>query len=115
MRVLLVRARWRTPLHSLCGSRLAASCDTVNNATKRTTRRCRQLGNLCCIYADHSLLPLLRPTPVRRTQTLQQEPHAKRRREILAKYPEIKDLYGPDWTTPLQVFGVVAAQLAGPF
>ena len=40
-----------------------------------------------------------------------QEPHAKRRREILAKHPEIKDLYGPDWTTAPQIFAVVAAQL----
>ena len=41
-----------------------------------------------------------------------QEPHAKRRREILEKHPEIKELYGPDWKTMPQIFAVVAAQLS---
>lgn len=40
-----------------------------------------------------------------------EEPHAKRRREILEKYPEIKELYGPDWRTMPQIFAVVSAQL----
>ena len=30
----------------------------------------------------------------------------------MAKYPQIQELYGPDWTTCPQIFAVVAAQLA---
>lgn len=38
------------------------------------------------------------------------EPHTTRRREMLAKYPQIKELYGPDPTTALYVFLWVSAQ-----
>ena len=39
------------------------------------------------------------------------EPHATRRKEMLKKYPEIKDLYGPEPMTKFIVFGLVSAQL----
>lgn len=40
------------------------------------------------------------------------EPHVGRRREILAKHPEIEQLYGTDWKTFPQVTAVVVTQLA---
>ena len=51
------------------------------------------------------------PTPSSPPSPSPQEPHKKRRKEILAKYPQIEELYGPDWTTCPQIFAVVAAQL----
>eukprot|EP00051_Salpingoeca_urceolata_P033387 m.20490 g.20490 ORF g.20490 m.20490 type:complete len:355 (+) comp6178_c1_seq1:152-1216(+) len=40
------------------------------------------------------------------------EPHAARRREILSKHPEIKQLFGPEPLTKYIVLAVVALQLA---
>ena len=39
-----------------------------------------------------------------------EEPHRRRRAEILAKYPEIKSLYGPEWRTKYMVGATVALQ-----
>lgn len=39
-----------------------------------------------------------------------EEPHRRRRAEILAKYPEIKQLYGPEWRTKYMVGATVALQ-----
>jgi sphingolipid delta-4 desaturase len=39
------------------------------------------------------------------------EPHAKRRAEILKKYPGIKTLYGPEWRTKYIVAATVALQV----
>jgi len=38
------------------------------------------------------------------------EPHATRRKEILNKYPQVKDLYGYEWTTKYIVAGWVLSQ-----
>jgi len=43
--------------------------------------------------------------------TYTDEPHATRRKEILAKYPQIKDLYGYDSSTKYIVAGWVSLQL----
>lgn len=40
------------------------------------------------------------------------EPHHSRRKDILAKHPEIKDLYGPDVRLLPMILGIVAAQLS---
>ena len=40
------------------------------------------------------------------------EPHATRRKQILAKYPQIKELYGPDIRLLPMILGIVATQLA---
>lgn len=39
------------------------------------------------------------------------EPHHSRRKEILAKHPEIKELYGPDIRLLPAILGIVASQL----
>jgi len=39
------------------------------------------------------------------------EPHVARRRELLARFPEIKALYGPCWKTKYYCTALVAAQL----
>lgn len=40
------------------------------------------------------------------------EPHFSRRKEILAKYPEIKELYGPDIRLLPSILAIVAVQLS---
>lgn len=40
------------------------------------------------------------------------EPHHSRRKAILAKHPEIKDLYGPDMRLLPMILAIVAAQLS---
>ncbi|WVY95027.1 hypothetical protein V8G54_034115 [Vigna mungo] len=40
------------------------------------------------------------------------EPHASRRRQILSKYPQIKQLFGPDHSAFFKISGVVLLQLA---
>mmetsp|Transcript_35458 Transcript_35458/g.42702 ORF Transcript_35458/g.42702 Transcript_35458/m.42702 type:complete len:352 (-) Transcript_35458:504-1559(-) len=40
------------------------------------------------------------------------EPHVARRKDILAKHPEIRDLFGPDPMIAVQVFAVVGLQTA---
>lgn len=40
------------------------------------------------------------------------EPHHSRRKEILAKHPEIKQLYGPDIRLLPMILGIVATQLS---
>jgi sphingolipid delta-4 desaturase len=40
------------------------------------------------------------------------EPHASRRKEILMKHPEIKELYGPDIRLLPMILGLVVAQLS---
>jgi len=40
------------------------------------------------------------------------EPHFKRKKDILSKHPEIRDLYGPDSNTMNKVFFVVSMQTA---
>jgi len=40
------------------------------------------------------------------------EPHQSRRKQILAKHPEIKELYGPDIRLLPMILGIVAAQLS---
>src|SRR5262249_39801721 len=42
-------------------------------------------------------------------------PHLKRMREILAKHPEVKDLFGPTSLTALWTIGIVALQLIVAF
>jgi sphingolipid 4-desaturase/C4-monooxygenase len=39
------------------------------------------------------------------------EPHATRRREILAKYPQMKKLFGHDWRISIQFIGTVLTQI----
>ena len=39
------------------------------------------------------------------------EPHAARRRELLARYPEVKALYGPCWKTKYYCVALVVVQL----
>jgi len=43
--------------------------------------------------------------------SMDEEPHASRRREILSKYPEIKDLNGPDSKLKFTIFGLVLLQI----
>ena len=43
------------------------------------------------------------------------EPHLGRRKEILKKYPQIRDLYGVDNTLKYKVFGLVAIQMASAY
>ncbi len=45
----------------------------------------------------------------------QNEPHAERRRRMLDKYPEIKELYGPCWRTKYVCTLLVALQLGLAF
>ena len=45
------------------------------------------------------------------TWSSEREPHAARRREMLKKYPQIKELYGPCWRTKYVCTALVAAQL----
>jgi sphingolipid 4-desaturase/C4-monooxygenase len=45
----------------------------------------------------------------------QREPHARRRREILAEHPEIRALFGHDPRTALVTYAVVAGQLGIAF
>ena len=40
------------------------------------------------------------------------EPHATRRKQILAKYPEIKELYGPDIRLLPMILGIITCQLS---
>lgn len=44
-----------------------------------------------------------------------QEPHATRRKEIMAKYPQVKKLYGPDEKTKYIVLAMVLVQLVAMF
>ena len=41
-----------------------------------------------------------------------EEPHAIRRKAILKAHPEVRELFGPDWTTCPKALGVVAMQAA---
>lgn len=45
----------------------------------------------------------------------EREPHAQRRREMLLKYPQIKELYGPCPRTKYLCLALVAAQLGAAF
>lgn len=39
------------------------------------------------------------------------EPHATRRKQILAKYPQMKQLFGSDWRSSIQIVAFVFVQL----
>jgi sphingolipid delta-4 desaturase len=45
----------------------------------------------------------------------EREPHAERRRQMLQKYPQLKELYGPCWRTKYVCTALVALQLALAF
>lgn len=45
-------------------------------------------------------------------RSVEREPHAARRREMLRRYPHIKQLYGPCWRTKYVCAGLVVTQLA---
>jgi fatty acid desaturase len=79
-----------------------SSCHSRPGVTPPHLSKCRADPN-----TDQHNPPSV-PQPQKKPE---QEPHAKRRREILEKHPEIKELYGPDWRTMPQIFAVVSAQL----
>ncbi len=43
------------------------------------------------------------------------EPHAERRRQLLQKYPQIKQLYGPCWRTKYVCTALIAAQVGAAY
>ena len=57
----------------------------------------------------------MRPTPAAFGWSDEREPHADRRRRMLQKYPQIKELYGPCSRTKYVCTALVAAQLGLAF